>query len=446
MKYENQNIEFKQEYTPEIRKEVLAFANADGGTVLVGIRKDGEIVGIADPDEVMLQIANSLKDSIAPDIMPFVHIQANEFEGKTVIEIHISTGTNRPYYIREKGLRPSGVYVRKGSSSQPMTDEGIREMIMQNSGSSYESCRSIRQDLTFDVLIKELEKRGIKLGAPQMKSLNLIGIDGLYTNLAYLLSDQCEVTTKVALFQGADKAVFRDREEFGGSILKQLEEVYRFIDLHNKTKTSFIGLDRIDKRDYPVEAVREAWLNCCVHRDYSFSGSTIINIYDDRIEFVSLGGLVLGLELRSIFLGVSQSRNPNLAALFYRMRLIESFGTGVGKIQRLYTGMKRTPIFETAKGVFRVTLPNQNEDTVMDELFPDPSAVGMADTKRTLILQKELIMEYVSESGQITRKEAEELLQSGSTKAFRLLKELCTEGRLRVEGNGKQSKYVLRRM
>ena len=82
----------------------------------------------------------------------------------------------------------------------------------------------------------------------------------------------------------------------------------------------------------------------------------------------------------------------------------------------------------------------------MDELFPDPSAVGMADTKRTLILQKELIMEYVSESGQITRKEAEELLQSGSTKAFRLLKELCTEGRLRVEGNGKQSKYVLRRM
>ena len=141
-----------------------------------------------------------------------------------------------------------------------------------------------------------------------------------------------------------------------------------------------------------------------------------------------------------------RSRNPNLAALFYRMRLIESFGTGVGKIQRLYTGMKRTPIFETAKGVFRVTLPNQNEDTVMDELFPDPSDVGMADTKRTLILQKELIMEYVSESGQITRKEAEELLQSGSTKAFRLLKELCTEGRLRVEGNGKQSKYVLRRM
>lgn len=82
MKYENQNIEFKQEYTPEIRKEVLAFANADGGTVLVGIRKDGEIVGIADPDEVMLQIANSLKDAIAPDIMPFVHIQANEFVEK----------------------------------------------------------------------------------------------------------------------------------------------------------------------------------------------------------------------------------------------------------------------------------------------------------------------------------------------------------------------------
>ena len=108
-------------------------------------------------------------------------------------------------------------------------------------------------------------------------------------------------------------------------------------------------------------AVREALLNSMVHRDYSFSGSNLINLYEDRIEFVSLGGLVPGLELKSIFLGVSQSRNPNLAAVFYRMRLIESYGTGIGKIERAYKSCPMQPEFETAKGVFRVTLPNRNE-------------------------------------------------------------------------------------
>lgn len=83
---------------------------------------------------------------------------------------------------------------------------------------------------------------------------------------------------------------------------------------------------RTDTRDYPEEAIREALLNSIVHRDYSFSGSNLINVYEDRIEFVSLGGLVSGLELKSIFLGVSQSRNPNLASVFYRMKLIESYG------------------------------------------------------------------------------------------------------------------------
>lgn len=74
LKYENQNIEFKQEYVPEIRKEVVAFTNAEGGIILVGVRKDGSVAGIEDPDEVMLQIENSLKDAVAPDVMPFVSV------------------------------------------------------------------------------------------------------------------------------------------------------------------------------------------------------------------------------------------------------------------------------------------------------------------------------------------------------------------------------------
>lgn len=322
-----------------------------------------------------------------------------------------------------------------------MTDEGIREMIIKNSGKSYESRRSINQNLTFDTLCHEMKIRSIEFGASQMRTLKLMGEDGLYTNLAYLLSDQCEVTTKVALFQGTDKAVFRDRKEFTGSILKQLENVYQFIDLTNKTKATFSGLNRIDTRDYPEEAVRESLLNCIVHRDYSFSGSNLINIYDDRMEYVSLGGLVPGLELKSIFLGISQSRNPNLAAVFYRMRLIESYGTGVGKIQRLYNGFEKQPKFETAQGVFRVTLPNRNEVDKQIEL-PVPARTEMVDVKAPLEMQKNMIVAYALENGQVTRKEVEELLDAGTTKAFRLLRELCDEGKLEAEGCGKLSRYI----
>ena len=297
----------------------------------------------------------------------------------------------------------------------------------------------MNQVLTLHTLQTEMQRRSIEIGPSQMRTLKLIGEDGLYTNLALLLSDQCETTTKVAFFQGTDKELFRDRKEFKGSILKQLEDVYQFIDLINKTKATFSGLDRTDRRDYPEEAVREALLNSIVHRDYSFSGSNLINVYEDRIELVSLGGLVSSLELKSIFLGVSQSRNPNLAAVFYRMRLIESYGTGIGKIERAYKACPFQPEFETAKGVFRVTLPNRNEQPEMDVRVSDK-----ADRDISLNEQKSLILQYAQENGSVTRKEVEDLIGAGTTKAFRLLKELCEIDKLEQKGSGKLSTYVIK--
>lgn len=437
--HEGMNIEFKQEYVPDIRKEVMAFANAEGGTVYVGVRDDGVPIGVNDADSVMLQIVHSLKDSISPDIMPFVRVDTTESEGKQIIEIHVATGTNKPYYLKEKGLKPSGVYTRIGSSAQPVSDEGIREMIRQNGGTVYEAGRSINQELSFVTFNREMSRRGLEAGDAQMHTLKLIGEDGLFTNLALLLSDQCETVTKLAVFQGTDKAVFRDRQEFEGSLLKQLEDVYHYLNLLNKTKATFTGLDRIDTRDYPEDAMREALLNSIVHRDYSQSAANLINVYDDRIEFVSIGGLIPSLELKSIFLGVSQTRNPNLAAVFYRMRLIESYGTGIGKIKRAYANMLIQPEFETAKGVFRVTLPNTNEDKQM-------FSYGFKDEERpkTVLFrdEKQQILDYAQSNGKVSRREAEQLIGAGTTKTCRLIKELCEAGKLQAIGSGRMSIYV----
>lgn len=548
--FESLNVEFKQEYVPDIRKEVMAFANTDGGTVYVGVRKDGSVAGVEDPDGVMLQIVGSLKDALAPDVMPFVKVDAVCVDEKQVIEIVVTTGTSRPYYLREKGLKPSGVYVRKGSSTQPLSEEGIREMIRENSARSYELSRSLNQELTFTTLEAEMAKRSIEFGPAQMRTLKLTGEDGLYTNLALLLSDQCETTTKVALFQGTDRAVFRERKEFTGSILKQLDDIYSFIDFLNKTKATFSGLHRTDTRDYPEEAVREALLNSIVHRDYAISGSNLINMYDDRLEFVSMGGLVPSIELESIFIGVSQPRNPQLAGVFYRMQLIESYGTGIGKIERSYANAVVHPSYETAKGVFRVTLPNMNErpsdadtdrdtgrghqlyhtvqytnggllrghakfhsdwteriyggggtyekrggersyagyyDSVSDaagkygdykNYMSDASSVNekrrrgqdlymqdeslkkegkqgnqavhekfgeysgvTAEYIPVVEAQKKQILKYAATRDSITRKEAEDLLGIGTTKAWRVIKDLCDSGELVQVGSGRKIAY-----
>ena len=348
--------------------------------------------------------------------MPFVKISDIVLEDKKVIKIEVSVGTNKPYYLSDKGLKPSGVYVRKGSSSQPVSDEAIRELIIQTSGKTYESGRSINQELSFVSFTEKMKERNLEIGDSQFRTLHLIGEDGLYTNLALLLSDQCEHTLKLAVFQGTDKAVFRDRKEFSGSVLKQLDDIFSAIDIYNKTSSSINGLYRIDKRDYDVEALREALLNCIVHRDYSFSGSTLVNIYDDRIEFVSLGGLVKGLTMEAVYMGVSQSRNPNLAAVFYRMKLIESYGTGIGKIRRAYKELSSEPVFESADGAFRLTLPNMNEAVIPIVSVDNAS----------------LIIDYIKRNGSISRLETEKLTGLKTTAAHNLLKEMCADKQLRL--------------
>jgi len=429
---ENVDMEYKSVYVPELRKDIVAFANTEGGTLYIGISDDGTVVGIEDLDDTMLRLAGSLKDSIAPDIMPFVQIRAIEKDGKTVISVEVAVGSAKPYYLRDKGLKPTGVYVRRGTASQPLSEAGIRDMVVESYGKSYETCRSLNQDLTFDYLKKEMTTRGLDCGEVQMRTLNMIGDDGLFTNLALLLSDKCEHTLKIAVFQGVDDVVFRNHKEFSGSLLYQLEEGYNFLDKNIAVMSTIEGLRRNDQRDYPLAAVREALLNAIIHRDYSFSGSTLVNIYDDRIEFVSLGGLVPGLSMDAVLMGVSQSRNAYLANVFFRLKLVESYGTGIKRIKALYKHSQQQAIFESAKGAFKTTLFNLNSGSRLeakDVYQPDA--------------EKEKVMKLATSQGGISRKDVEKALGVGATKAYSILTAMCKEGILIMKKAGNRTQYIL---
>ena len=430
---EGNTVELKGQYIPDIKKEVIAFANTAGGTLYIGVENDGTILGLEHPDEVLQQATNAIRDAIRPDVTLFTSAAVEELEGKPVVRIEVQKGTACPYYLADKGLKPSGVFVRQGSSSVPASEEAIRRMIRETDGASFERNRSLIQDLTFHTLQQEMERRKLEFGEAQQKTLGILGEDGLYTNLGLLLSEQCPQSLKVAVFQGTDKQVFRDRREFHGSLLQQIQNVYSYIDYHNQTRATLDGLERVDERDYPPEAVREALLNAVAHRDYSFSGSTQVNIYADRIEFISLGGLVPGLTKDAILVGVSQSRNERLTALFYRMKLIEAYGTGIGKIFSSYAGMPAQPTVEPVDGAFRTILPNRHYRAAPSKA----DATEGADVKP----QHRLVLELAHKKGSFTRRELEDYLGLSLSRCIALLKEMVDTGLLIKEGDGRNTRY-----
>ena len=438
---ETEIVELKSIVMDDIKKEIIAFANCEGGTVYVGVADDGKVLGVENADECALQISNMVRDAVKPDVTMFIHYETLECDGKAVVAVNIQRGTNRPYYLAKKGLRPEGVYVRQGYSSVPATDTAIRQMIKETDGDSFENMRSINQALTFEATKKEFEKRNVVFGQPQMQTLKIVSADGIYTNLGLLLSEQCPHTIKVAVFEGINQNVFKDRREFSGSLMQQLNEVYDYIDFHNQTHATFRKLLRIDTRDYPEVAVREALLNTLVHRDYSFRASTLISIYDDRIEFVSIGGLLPGLELDDLMMGVSVCRNPHLANVFYRLQLIEAYGTGMKKIMGAYANALVQPKIKTTNKAFKIILPNVNFTPKAAEVHKDfEKAADLA-----LDSNEEKVLQFLREHLMITRKETQTLLEVSQSTAGRILKAMVDSGRIKQIGGSRTTRYELRK-
>lgn len=344
-----------------------------GGTLYVGVADDGTVTGVEDADAVMLRLNNMVRDSIKPDITMFVWYETLEIDGK-------------------------------------------------------EEMRSLEQELTFSATEKIFQEWDVAFDRPGMQTLGLRTVDGIYFNLG-LLSDQCPSTVKTATFSGREQTAFQDRREFQGSLFQQMEDVYAYLDLRNQTRATFEDLYRTDSRDYPEVALREALMNCLVHRDYSYRASTLISVYDDRIEFVSIGGLPDGVETDDIMLEFSICRNPKLAAVFYRLELIEAYGTGIPKIMRAYQDRKWKPKIEVTSNAFKITLPNCNAAVEVDTA---PNS------------QEQKVIEYLKNHERIIRKEVDTMLGISQSTSSRLLKRMLAEGTIRQEGAGRRIRYLLK--
>ncbi len=437
MQYESERVEYKAKFIDDIYKEVIAFANTDGGIIYIGMDDDGNVIGIDDVDETYTRLTNGIRDAIQPDVTMFVRYVLQD---NNVIRIETGEGSYKPYYLKGKGLKPSGVYVRQGAASVQASPEQIRNMIKVSDGDVFEEMRTMQQELTFEEAAAAFKRYNVEFSEDKFIALGLRNMnDDCYTNLALILSDQCLHTTKIAVFGDADNIAFKDSKEFGGSVFKQLNDSYAYLALCNRTLSTFEGLERIDRQDYPEEAVREALLNALVHRDYSYSGSIIINVNDNYMEFISIGGLLPGLSAEDIQSGISQPRNRKLAEIFHRLRLIESYGTGIRKIYALYKECAAQPRIEVTHNTFKLVLPNMNVARSLPEKETDHSHKSAS----VITPQMKVVLDYLSEYDEISDNELQELLNIKKTRAYLLTRQMHEDGLIEIIGRGAAKKYRL---
>ena len=438
MQYESERIEYKSQMIDDIYKEVIAFANTNGGVIYIGIDDKGKLIGIDNVDETYTRLTNGIRDAIAPDVTLFVRyiLQNNK-----VIQIEVGEGSYKPYYLKSKGMKPNGVYVRQGASSVQASPDQIRRMIKDSDGDVFEEMRTATQELSFEEAERAFKRYKVDFSEEKYIALGLRNIhDDQYTNLAMILSDQCQHTTKIAVFGDEANITFKDAKEFGGSIFKQLDDSYAYLMLCNRTAATFKGLERVELSDYPEDDLREALLNALVHRDYSYSGSIIINVNDSCIEFISLGGLLPGLSADDIRSGISQPRNRKLAEIFHRLRLIESYGTGIRKIYALYKDCALQPRIEVTTNTFKLVLPNMNVSGAVSESMPETTE----KVPGVITPQMKTVIDYLAEYGEMTDEDLQELLNIKKTRAYLLARQMNENGLIDIIGRGAAKKYLLK--
>ena len=271
MLQESSRIEFKEELNDKLEKEVVAFLNnKEGGILYIGIDDNGKPVGVSDIDSTQLKIADRIKNNILPSTLGLFDIVTEEIEDISVIKVLISSGLEKPFYIKKQGMSPNGCFIRTGTSSQPMSTAMIDDFYSKRIHNTLRNITSPRQDLTFAQLKIYYQERGLALNEKFAKSLELLTPEGKYNYVAYLLADENGVSIKVAKYAGSDKVDLIENEEYGYcSLIKATHQVLEKLKIENVTKARVTNTKRVEKNLIAPIPMREAVINAIVHSDFS---------------------------------------------------------------------------------------------------------------------------------------------------------------------------------
>lgn len=369
IRIENQHTEFKRILNDRFEISVVAFLNSkDGGVIYIGMDDDGSVFGVENPDILQKQVADRIKNNIRGECLGLYDIILEKREGKNVVKLVISSGTEKPYYIREKGMTSEGCFIRNGSRIESMTSAMIEKMFARRTRNTLSVLLSPKQDLGFEQLKIFYEEHGKKLNDQFAKNLDFLTPDGKYNLNAFLFADQNNITVKVAKFAGPDKRELVENEEYGFcSIIKSCKRVLEKLEIENKTFAKVGYPFRKEKKMIDPDSLREAVINAFVHNDYTDLMSPAFYIFSDHIEIVSYGGLIDGMTKEEFLSGISRPRNREIMRIFRDVDLVEQLGTGMEKILSTYN----SNIFKISPNFLRVhfdfdSLGSESEDKVQN--------------------------------------------------------------------------------
>lgn len=412
---ETKQLEFKEKITNTFLKTVSAYANYSGGSIIFGVDDTGNIKGLDDLEETRLSIENKINDSIFPQ--PDYMISLNESD-KT-ITLNVSGGKNKPYLYKSKA------YKRNDTATIEVDALEYSRLILEGRNISFESLHSENQNLTFNVLEKMLKKQiGIEtFNKDVLKTLNLYSDADGYNNAAAILSDHNDFPGIDVVRFGENISIMKKRAILDkGSVLQEYEEAIGiFRDYYQYEE--IIKSERNKVELIPEAAFREAVANALIHRVWDINSQIRVLMFDDRIEVISPGGLPGGISEEEYLSGrISVLRNQIVAQIFYRLNIVEVFGTGIIRIRQLYSSSATKPRFEVSENAIKVILPIT--DTQMD----------LSDDERKVyaLLSKNM---YKSIS------EITPYVEFGKSKATALLKSMANRGIVVIEGKGRGTKY-----
>ena len=335
---ETNRIENKEQLNEDFEQEVIAFLNyKEGGIIYVGINKNGQVVGVENTDLTQLQIKDRIKNNIQPSTLGLFDVTVETIDNKEVIKVIISSGTEKPYYLRKKGRTPEGCYIRVGSSKERMTERMIDDMYAKRIKNTLKEIDSPRQELTFNQLKIYYEEHGLKLNDNYLQNLDLLTSEGKYNYNAFLLADENNVSIKLVKYVGTNKLELLENLEFGNRcLITATQRILDRLDVENTTYAKIEYFGRKEQEKIDSKALKEEVINAIVHNDYSYGNTPIIELYSDRIEITSGGGLPQGLSQEEFLEGVTAPRNKELIRVFKDVDLIENIGSGVLRILDAY--------------------------------------------------------------------------------------------------------------
>ena len=438
-------------------KSVSAFANTFGGTLIFGISDEDKVVELDDPKGDADKISETIKTRLDP--IPEFKLRFHKTEdGKTLVVLDVYKGDETPYYYSGDGVLEA--YVRVGNESVKTTATELKRLVLRGKNTSYDSQNSTYkvEDYAFSKLKERYKKwTGNSFDDKDLISFGLVNEQGDLTNAGALLADESPIrcsrlfcTRWNGLNKSGGAVDALDDAEYSGSVISLIENGEAFIKRNCKMKWRKTANSREEMPEYVERSYHEALVNALAHRDYLVNGSEVhIDIYDDRMEIYSPGGMPDGtmIQDRDPLTVPSTRRNPVLADVFNRLGYMERKGSGFGKIisgyefQINYNESER-PSFRSDRYQFTVVMPNLNYDVPQDfegnETMSELMSESMSELERT---RMQIILHYLDTNKEINSSIAAKLLKVEIKTASRLLSKAEKLDILKSYGKTKNKVY-----